>query len=76
MLEARYQSQVEYVLDRPLSPAELVEAPSLEEMTPPVLQVATLLAQRQLALCAMYLQSHTPARGLQLQQFVAKLSSR
>ncbi len=74
MLKPKYQSQVEYVLDRPLSPAEMVEAPSLEKMTPAVLQVATLLAQRQLVVCTIYLHSLTPARGPKLQQFVAKLS--
>lgn len=60
-LSAAHQSQIEDLLQRALSADELTAAPSLQELSTPVLAVARILAAKQIVLGVIYLRAVTPA---------------
>jgi hypothetical protein len=74
MIDPRHQSEIEYLLGRSLTAEELVESASLHALPPDVLEVARLLAHKQLVMCTIYLRAVTQSGGLELQRFVARLS--
>lgn len=74
-LGARVRQQIEEVLGRSLHEAELVFVGTLVNLTPDELEVARTLAQRQVALGAVYLRAVTDASLGATKRFMDDLAS-
>ena len=72
--DPNFRRQIERTLGRPLIPEELATADSLASLPKPVLRVAKDLRSQQLVLCAVYLHAAVPTRGIELADFIDKLS--
>lgn len=76
MLEANHRAQIEEALGRALEAGELIDAPSLNDLSATQLAVASELAGSQLVLCAIYLRSITSATLPEAMRFIDVLQTR
>lgn len=72
-LDARSRAQIERLLGRPLTPAELVGADAPEALPGAVLDVARYLRTKNLVLCTIYLHALVPTRGRVMAEFIDHL---